>query len=61
MEFWFYIIMTFVAFIIIELFFRSIVLSVNKKFQWLIIDRNEFPKLSEKQGFYDPLSTGDTF
>ena len=47
MEFWFYIIMTFVAFIIIELFFRSIVLSVNKKFQWLIIDRNEFPKLSE--------------
>ena len=47
MEFWFYIIMTFVAFIIIELFFRSIVLSVNKKFQWLIIDRDEFPKLSE--------------
>ena len=39
MEFWFYIIMTFVAFIIIELFFRSIVLSVNKKFQWLIIDK----------------------
>ena len=60
MEFWFYIIMTFVAFIIIELFFRSIVLSVNKKFQWLIIDRDEFPKLSENglkkfiQHGYDP-------
>ena len=60
MEFWFYIIMTFMAFIIIELFFRSIVLSVNKKFQWLIIDKDEFPKLSENglkkfiQHGYDP-------
>ena len=60
MEFWFYIIMTFMAFIIIEIFFRSIVLSVNKKFQWLIIDKDEFPKLSENglkkfiQHGYDP-------
>ena len=52
--------MAFVAFIIIELFFRSIVLSVNKKFQWLIIGKDEFPKLSENglkkfiQHGYDP-------
>ena len=35
------------VFFIIELIFRSIIFSVNKKFQWLIIDKDEFPILSE--------------
>ena len=34
-------------FITIELIFRSIIVSVNKKFQWLIIDKDERPILSE--------------
>ena len=48
------------GFIIIELIVRNIVKSINKDFQWLIIEKDEAPKLS-KQGLrkfllhgYDP-------
>ena len=48
------------AFIIVELIVRNIVKSINKDFQWLIIEKDEAPKLS-KQGLrkfllhgYDP-------
>ena len=37
------------GFIIIELIVRNIVKSINKDFQWLIIEKDEAPKLS-KQG-----------
>ena len=47
MEYFFYIIMALVIFIIIELVFRSIIVFVNKKFQWLIIGKDEHPILSE--------------
>ena len=47
MEYWFYIIVVLIIFFIIELIFRSIIFSVNKKFQWLIIDKDELPILSE--------------
>ena len=47
MEFWFYIITALIVFLIIELIFRSIIISVNKKFQWLIIEKDEYPILSE--------------
>ena len=39
--------MALVIFIIIELVFRSIIVFVNKKFQWLIIGKDEHPILSE--------------
>ena len=41
------ILIIFIVFCIVEFIAYSIISSVNKKFQWLIIDRNEFPKLSE--------------
>ena len=47
MEYLFYIIAALIVFFIIEIIFRSIIFSVNKKFQWLIIDKDEFPILSE--------------
>ena len=47
MEYWFYAIIAFIIFIILELIFRSLVISVNKKFQWLIIQKDEYPPLSE--------------
>ena len=37
------------GFIIIELIVRNIVKSINRDFQWLIIEKDEAPKLS-KQG-----------
>ncbi len=48
MEFWFYIIIALIVFIVIELIFRSIIVSVNKKFQWMIIEKDELPILSEE-------------
>ena len=53
--------MIIIGFFIIEIFTRSIILIVRQKFQWLIISRDEHPKLSEtylKKFFihgYDPL------
>ena len=47
MEYWFYAIIALIIFIILELIFRSLVISVNKKFQWLIIQKDEYPTLSE--------------
>ena len=35
-----------IVFLLIEFFLRKIVLSVNKKFQWLIISKDTTPKLS---------------
>ena len=47
MELWYCLTIAFIIFIIIELIFRSIIVSVNKKFQWMIIDKDELPILSE--------------
>ena len=47
MELWYCITIAFIIFIIIELIFRSIIVSVNKKFQWMIIDKDELTILSE--------------
>ena len=57
MEYWFYIIIALIVFFIIELIFRSIVFSVNKKFQWLITNKDEFPVLS-KTGLKKFISHG---
>ena len=44
-ELFYYIIIIVVLLVIIELIIRKIILFVNKKFQWLIIQKDETPKL----------------
>ena len=46
MELWYCLTIAFIIFIIIELIFRSIIVSVNKKFQWMIIDKDEVIEFS---------------
>jgi len=55
MDIWFYLGIIIVGFIISEVIFRYIVFDVNRRFQWLILQKDEYPKLpsTELEKFFE--------
>tara|TARA_B110000014_G_scaffold231713_1_gene193959 strand:- start:5171 stop:6409 length:1239 start_codon:yes stop_codon:yes gene_type:complete len=49
MEIWFYVAIIIVGFIVLEAIFRYLIFKVNRVFQWLILQKDEYPKLPLKE------------
>ena len=49
MEIWVYVAIIIVGFIVLEAIFRYLIFKVNRVFQWLILQKDEYPKLPLKE------------
>ena len=49
MEIWVYVAIIIVGFIVLEAIFRYLIFKVNRGFQWLILQKDEYPKLPLKE------------
>jgi len=49
MDIWVYLGIVIVGFVVSEVIFRQIVFDVNGKFQWLILQKDEYPRLPSKE------------